>query len=86
MFENYPDLMTPEEARKALGIGRTTMYRLLRDGAIKHMRIGRMVKIPKRYLLDYIEEESYSGHATANNPIMPPKEVSSYGRKFADFS
>ena len=68
MFEEYPDLMTPDEAREALGIGRTMMYRLLNDGSIKHLRIGRRVKIPKRYLLDFVENECCSGAATASNP------------------
>ena len=67
MFEEYPDLMNPDEARRALGIGRSMMYRLLDEGDIKHMRIGRSIKIPKRYLVDYILEKSYDGHATARN-------------------
>ena len=94
MFENYPDLMNPEEAKAALGIGRSMMYRLLKAGSIRHMRVGKVIRIPKRYLLDYIEEGCYSGDAAAGkegcysegNPVLPLKGAKQNDREFADFA
>jgi len=70
MFEDYPDLLTVEEARKALKIGKSTMYRLLKEGVIKHLHTGRAIKIPKRYLIDFIETECYN-NATQQQAIRP---------------
>jgi len=68
MFEGYPDVMIPEEARHALKIGRNTMYQLLKTGKIKYLTIGRKIKIPKRYLIDYIESECDNNRTVAGSP------------------
>ena len=41
MFENLPDILTFEEARSALRVGKNTMLQLLWDGQIDGFRIGR---------------------------------------------
>ena len=49
MFKDYPDMLTPREAMEALGIGKTTMYRLLNTGEIKATRVGgKILYIPTR--------------------------------------
>lgn len=54
MFEDYPDILTTEDLRKALSIGKNQAYSLLKDGTIKSFKIGRVHKIPKRNLISYI--------------------------------
>jgi excisionase family DNA binding protein len=39
-------LLTPEEAAEALGIGRTTVYALIKSGHIDSVRIGHLRRIP----------------------------------------
>lgn len=39
-------LLTPEEAAEALGIGRTTIYALIKNGEIESIQIGRLRRIP----------------------------------------
>lgn len=54
MFGDYPDILTTEDLRKALSIGKNQAYSLLKDGTIKSFKIGRVHKIPKRNLISYI--------------------------------
>ena len=60
MFNNYPDVLTIEDLQIALNIGRSTAYRLIRNGEIRHLRIGKNIKIPRRYLLEYIKSACYN--------------------------
>lgn len=54
MFFDYPDVMTVDEARKALHIGKNTIYRLLKENIIKSIRIGTKYMIPKVFLIEYV--------------------------------
>jgi excisionase family DNA binding protein len=48
-------LMSPEEVRQHLGLGRTYTYRLLATGAIPSVRIGRLRKIRRTDVEQFIE-------------------------------
>lgn len=48
-------LHSVEEATERLGIGRTTMYRLIRDAAIDSVRVGHRRLIPESALVAYID-------------------------------
>jgi excisionase family DNA binding protein len=39
-------LLTVEEAAERLGIGRTSMFKLIRTGEIESVRIGRLRRVP----------------------------------------
>lgn len=54
MFEGFNDILTVEEACKALGMGRNTIYNLLKENIIKSIRIKRKYYIPKEFLIDFI--------------------------------
>ena len=58
MFDYYDTLITPEEAAELLGCGMNTIYKILRSGKLKAMRIGRIWKIPRRAVQEYILTES----------------------------
>ena len=61
--------MTVAEVQAALGIGRSLAYKLITAGAIKHMRIGKRIKIPKAYLIAYVTNSCYNDIiATSNLP------------------
>jgi excisionase family DNA binding protein len=47
-------LLTPEEAARALGVGRTTLYELLRTGAVTSVRIGGSRRVPTSAVEDYV--------------------------------
>ena len=58
MFDYYDTLITPEEAAELLGCGMNTIYKILKSGKLKAMRIGRIWKIPRRAVQEYIIAES----------------------------
>lgn len=58
MFEQYPDIMTVEEVCEALRIGYNAAYDLLNEGKIKSYKNGRVWRIPKQALIDYVTENS----------------------------
>ena len=56
MFRDYPDVVTVEQMCEMLGgISTKTGYRLLKDGTIKGFVVGRRYRIPKLYILEYLE-------------------------------
>ncbi len=51
---HLPILLTVEEAAERLRVGRTTMYALLKTGAIESVPVGRLRRIPPDALDAYI--------------------------------
>ena len=49
-------LLTVEEAADRLGIGRTLMYTLVKDGAVESIQIGRLRRIPADALPRYLQQ------------------------------
>ena len=58
MFEYYDVIISPAEAANMPGCGMNTIYRVLKEGKLKAMRIGRHWKIPKRAVQEFILAES----------------------------
>ena len=56
MFENYDDILNVEEACEALKIGYHAMYELLNTGKLQGYRNGRVWRIPKAALVEFIRE------------------------------
>ena len=54
MFEEYGDVLTAEEACEALRIGYNALYDLLNSGKLKGYRNGRVWRIPRLALQEYI--------------------------------
>ena len=55
IFENYPDVVTVEQLASMLGISTKTAYKLVKENQIKSVCIGRIYKIPKIYVLEYLQ-------------------------------
>ena len=60
MFQNFPDVMSVNDLRIALGIGRTKAYELVNSGQIKSIKVGSAIRIPKKSLLDYVIGSGYN--------------------------
>ena len=58
MFEQYPDILTVEEACDALRMGYNAVYDLLNEGKLKAYKNGRVWRIPKISLEKYILESA----------------------------
>ena len=62
MFEKYPDVVSVSELCKMLGdISKKLAYRLLANGNIFSVRVGRTYKIPKVSVIAYMTGKSLSG-------------------------
>lgn len=48
------DILTVDEMRDMLAIGKNTAYKLLRDGTIKSFRLGNSYKVLRKSVLEYI--------------------------------
>lgn len=49
------------EAAEILGIGRTTTLKLMSDGDLRSIKLGRRVLIPVEAILDFVRQETGSG-------------------------
>lgn len=57
VFEKYADVVDVAQMCEMLDICKTQAYILLREGLVKSKRIGRIYKIPKIYIVQYLESE-----------------------------
>ena len=56
MFKDYPEVVNVEQMCEMLGgMSTKTAYRLLRSGSIKSILTGRRYRIPKVYILEYLQ-------------------------------
>ena len=55
MLERVPEIMTFNECRCLLKIGKNTLLDLLHSGEIGAFRIGNRWKIPKSAIMEYIK-------------------------------
>ncbi len=58
MFNQYEDIMTVTDVAEALFIGKNRTYELLNSGAIKGFLIGRIWKVPRAAVQEYILAQS----------------------------
>jgi excisionase family DNA binding protein len=54
IFSDYPDIVSVNDLMKMLGVGKNTAYKLINEKKIKSVDIGRIHKIPKYCIIDYI--------------------------------
>ncbi len=48
-------LLRVEDAAERLGIARTLMFRLIKDGEVESVRVGRLRRVPVASLEEYVE-------------------------------
>ena len=49
MFDDYPDVLSAEEAAEALRVRENAIYRLLNEGKLKPLRMGVLGEYPKMH-------------------------------------
>ncbi len=55
VLKEYPDILTIEEMADVLGVSLKTGYKLIQDGKIKAMVVGKRYRIPKVNVLSYLK-------------------------------
>lgn len=63
LFDAYPDIMTVQQVRQALRIGRPAVYHLVATNQIRCFKIGNAYKIPKSSLIEYIQHSCNGGES-----------------------
>ena len=58
MLNEYPEILTTEEAAEALRVGYNALYDFLHSGKLKAYRNGRLWRIPKKSIIEYVIEQS----------------------------
>lgn len=62
MLEQFPDILTVKDLQDILSVGRSKAYAILHGGELQYITIGRQIRIPKKYLLDYLQKMSYNSN------------------------
>ena len=55
-LHELPVTLRVEDLMPILGIGRNTVYELMRSGQIRSVRIGRQIRIPRDALLEFLRK------------------------------
>ena len=58
-------LLRVEDAARRLGIARTLMFRLIKDGEVESVRVGRLRRVPVASLGEYVDRLRQAQKSTA---------------------
>lgn len=61
-FKDYPDVVSFDQMREMLHIGRNKAYTLIEQKKIRSIRIGRRHKIPKISVIEFLNQDSYNNN------------------------
>lgn len=56
-FSDYSDVVSVRDIMKILGVGRTSVLKLLQEDKIKSVRVGMKYIIPKNSVIDYMSKK-----------------------------
>ncbi|WP_345456414.1 helix-turn-helix domain-containing protein [Deinococcus aluminii] len=59
--DTTPRTCQPEAAQKMLGVGRGTIYELIRTGQLRSIRVGRKILIPLSAIEEFLNGSFESG-------------------------
>ena len=59
LFRQYDDILDLKQFMEYLNVGRTTAYKLLKSGEINVFRIGKVYKIPRKSVDEFIETKRH---------------------------
>lgn len=54
MLKEYPDVMDISQVCEILGVSTKTGYRIIKEGKIRYIKVGRAYRIPKAHLFTYL--------------------------------
>ena len=55
--------LKPEQAAQLLQISRSRIYELIRENKVPHVRVGNSIRIPRRALEAWLEEQLVAGRS-----------------------
>ena len=54
MLEQYSDILTVKETQEVLKISKKSVYRLIKNKELLSKKVGKVFRIPKKSVCDYI--------------------------------
>jgi DNA binding domain, excisionase family len=60
MLRDYPDVLDIQQMSEILGVSTKTGYKLLQNGKIVALKVGRTYRIPKAHILTYLKIGGHS--------------------------
>ena len=55
--DECPAILRVEDLRSFLSIGRNTAYKLVKAGEIRSIKIGRQIRIPRQYFMEFLNQK-----------------------------
>jgi excisionase family DNA binding protein len=55
IFKEYPDVLDAKQVSALLGVSTKTVYRLLHEGSLASLKVGREFRIPKVNVMKYVK-------------------------------
>ena len=55
VFKEYPDVLDAKQVSKILHVSTKTVYRLIRDGSLSSLKVGREFRVPKVAVMRYVK-------------------------------
>ena len=53
VFKEYPDVMDVKQVSKLLNVSNKVVYRLIQDGSLVSLKVGRSFRVPKISIMKY---------------------------------
>ena len=57
-LRSYSMALTVPEVAEVLRVCTKTVYKLIKEGSIPHVKIGREIRVPKGRLIDYLQNSA----------------------------
>ena len=57
-LRSYSMALTVPEVAEILRVCTKTVYKLIKEGSIPHVKIGREIRVPKGLLIDYLQNSA----------------------------
>jgi len=54
VFREYPDILDAEQISKMLSVSTKMIYKLIKEGALGAMKVGRTFRVPKIAVMRYM--------------------------------
>ena len=54
MFDEFLNMLSPEQVADIMNVSKETVYRMVRRGDYDSLKLGRIIRIPKDCVLNYI--------------------------------
>jgi excisionase family DNA binding protein len=59
MFSNYDDILTVDDVASMLRLPNKRVYRMIRAGELKSMKYERAIRVPKLWVIEYIQQYGF---------------------------